>query len=220
MIAKYLEKLSLIALLLANVLPIIGVVYWSWNLTVIMVLFWLENLIIGVYAILKIFITGGSQPFKDVFFTALFFFFHYGLFWSIHGVFLASLLGIEVVDSASLLPAPFTMGADVVLSVWPNFPQEFLFGMFALTISHGFSLFDNFIRKGEYKLRKASSMPVEPYKRVFLLHITLILGAIVIDYFGHHLVLLILLVLTKVFMDACLHVKEHSINNKLQPKSV
>lgn len=60
MIAKYLEKLSLIALLLANVLPIIGVVYWSWNLTVIMVLFWLENLIIGVYAILKIFITGGS----------------------------------------------------------------------------------------------------------------------------------------------------------------
>ena len=217
MIAEQLKKLSLLALLLANVLPIIGVIYLSWSLTVIMMLFWLENLVIGVYAIIKIFISRGSQPLSGILFTALFFTVHYGLFWSIHGVFLASLLDIEVVDSVSILPAPLMMGADVVQTVWPDYPQELTFGLFALIISHGFSLFDNFIRKGEYKLRKSGSMPVEPYRRVFLLHITLILGAIIIDYFGHHLVLLVLLVLAKVVLDARFHIKEHNIHASLQP---
>ncbi|MHC4141925.1 MAG: DUF6498-containing protein, partial [Planctomycetota bacterium] len=40
---------SLVALLLANAVMLVGVVFFGWQIFVIMLLFWSENVIIGFY---------------------------------------------------------------------------------------------------------------------------------------------------------------------------
>ena len=40
-------------LVVANMLPLIGVVYWNWNALEVVIIYWLENLVIGVINILK-----------------------------------------------------------------------------------------------------------------------------------------------------------------------
>lgn len=44
---------SVIMLIGANLIPVIGVVWWGWNTTDIVMLYWAENGIIGIFNILK-----------------------------------------------------------------------------------------------------------------------------------------------------------------------
>ena len=46
-------KPSLIVLIAANLVPIYGVVFLGWEVFPLLLLFWLENLIIGMYNVLK-----------------------------------------------------------------------------------------------------------------------------------------------------------------------
>ena len=51
---------SAIALVIANAIPLIGVVFFGWSLITILVLFWIENGIIGFWNIPKILLARGS----------------------------------------------------------------------------------------------------------------------------------------------------------------
>ena len=55
-----------IALLLANLIPVFGVLYLDWDVGSIIVLYWAENLVIGFYTILKILVTGSDVQEKPV----------------------------------------------------------------------------------------------------------------------------------------------------------
>jgi len=44
---------SSIALILANLIPIVGVIWWDWDIFGVVALYWLENVMIGVFNILK-----------------------------------------------------------------------------------------------------------------------------------------------------------------------
>ena len=46
-------KFSLLALLVANLVPLIGVLFFAWDLVLVLALFWIENIIIGVFNLLK-----------------------------------------------------------------------------------------------------------------------------------------------------------------------
>lgn len=45
---------SIIALAIANLVPVAGVVWFEWNATAIILLYWSENVIIGFYNVLKL----------------------------------------------------------------------------------------------------------------------------------------------------------------------
>jgi hypothetical protein len=51
---------SAVLLLLANVIPLVGVVFFGWSLLTILVLYWLENGIVGVWNVPKIIMTRGA----------------------------------------------------------------------------------------------------------------------------------------------------------------
>jgi len=51
---KYLSNVSLIALLIANIIPLFGVLFLEWDAFSIVLLYWAENLVIGFYNVLKI----------------------------------------------------------------------------------------------------------------------------------------------------------------------
>ena len=59
-----------------------GVLYLGWNVGSILVLYWVENLIVGGYTLLKILVTGGTGELSRL----LFFCIHYGFFCTIHGL--------------------------------------------------------------------------------------------------------------------------------------
>jgi hypothetical protein len=100
---------SVWALLIANAIPLVGVVFLGWSLWTILVLYWLENGIVGAWNIPRILLAEGSVlpdgsptlPMSRVLgstdsglgraATAIFFTIHYGLFWAIHGAFVFAL---------------------------------------------------------------------------------------------------------------------------------
>ncbi len=46
---------STVALLVGNLLPIVGVLLWGWDVHSIVTLYWTENLILGAIMLLKMF---------------------------------------------------------------------------------------------------------------------------------------------------------------------
>ena len=47
------DNLSLLALIGANLIPLVGIFLFDWDVTFIVILYWIENLIAGFYNILK-----------------------------------------------------------------------------------------------------------------------------------------------------------------------
>ena len=46
-------KPSVLALLAANLYPVVGVVFLGWDAFYLLILFWMENLVIGFYTVIK-----------------------------------------------------------------------------------------------------------------------------------------------------------------------
>ena len=87
---------AIIALLMMNLVPLIGVFFFGWNVGMIVCLYWLENVIIGLLNIPKILACGrsgiegsGRRPSTGgLAYLCVFFAFHYGAFCAGHYFFL------------------------------------------------------------------------------------------------------------------------------------
>ena len=47
-------RVSLALLVVANLLPLVGVLFWDWDVFFLLLLFWCENVIIGLFGIARI----------------------------------------------------------------------------------------------------------------------------------------------------------------------
>jgi len=207
---------SVIALIAMNLIPLIGVLYFGWNAGTIVFLYWLENVVIGILNVPKIFSCQGgfakalqgreSGPFAmgGRAFLSVFFSFHYGLFCFGHYAFLQStyddLPGFGEMIAALTGPVLF----------W---------SLLGLTLSHIISMLVNFYGKGEYKTRSSHAQMFLPYSRIVVLHIVIIFGGFLAVATGEGLAALILLVALKIVFDLAAHTVEHSkINSLIAPK--
>lgn len=207
-------KPSLVALVLANLIPLAGVLLWDWEVFAILVLYWLENVIIGMFYILRILsvrsgsrrkpLTPGSRLFLAVFFTA-----HYGMFSFAHGTLVFSLFGEAVGDASYEL-------ADIlsVISVY-----QLGWGILALVVSHGFSFISNYLIGGEGRNLDPLKLMKQPYQRVVVLHLTILLSGFVVTALGEPVVGLVILIAIKVAVDVKAHVKEHD-TGRYQPETL
>ena len=126
---------AVVALVVANVIPLIGVLFFGWSVWTILIVYWLENGIVGAFNVMKIARAQGGdddaatgwtingRPATSMAKAGLipFFVMHYGLFWVVHGVFVFTLplfagLGPNG-SSADLGPGP-TSGRSCSRS-WP-----------------------------------------------------------------------------------------------------
>ena len=60
-LGRYRSQASLAALLVANAIPLLGVLFFGWSLITILVLYWLENGIIGLWNIPRIALARGDD---------------------------------------------------------------------------------------------------------------------------------------------------------------
>ncbi len=186
---------SLLFLIAANFIPIAGAVFLGWDIRYIIFLFWAETGIIGFYNILKIIYlairTLSVNTIGACLFFIPFFIVHFGGFMLGHGFFLIAILGTSIQNLIPLLPG-------------------LTYGLVMLFASHGFSFISNFAKK-EWKLTNPSQLMMQPYKRIVLMHITIIFGSFIYFVFGKSTLLLIFLVVLKTVVDITAHIKERKI---------
>lgn len=187
------NKRSLYFLIMANLIPVGGVLLTNWQIGDIMLLFWFESAIIGFYNILKLFrIAGPIAIFYSLFFVG-----HYGGFMAVHLLFIFALFFDENVQGSSLAEVAATF-----MTLWP--------AILALFISHGFSFADNFLRRKEYLHKTAKAQMGKPYTRIILMHITIIFGGFLVMALDAPLYALLLLLVMKIAVDLKAHGKEHA----------
>ena len=210
------------ALIVANLVPLVGVLWFGWDVWGILIIYWLENGIYGLFNVLKMRRAEGSmdgsstawaetrrrlngfrvngRPPSGTDKAALipFFIMHYGIFWVVHGLFVLT------------LPLFAFTGANGE----PDFgttlnPLLILFALVGLFISHGVSYRFNYIGRGEYLRTTAAQQMFAPYGRLVVLHVTVIFGAILISVTGAPAAAIVVLVLFKIALDLGLHLAAH-----------
>jgi len=193
------SSLSLIA---ANLVPLAGALLLDWSVFLIIFLFWTENLIIGIFNIIKISLAQGRESTTAAkLFSVPFFLIHYGGFCAGHGIFVISVFG---------------RWANADLKNFHNFIQDIfieekaVYAAAALFLSHGLSLIYNYILKGEHKQAAVNKVMMAPYSRIFILHLTIIFGALLVSLLKAPQAGLALLVILKIAVDLSAHVKERS----------
>jgi hypothetical protein len=196
---------SALVLLLANLVPLYGVLALEWPVFPLLVLFWIENLIVGGFNVLRMLAIDPSDlllwPGKLV--MVPFFCVHYGAFAAGHGAFVFGLFGESAGFAAG--PEPFPVDAWIetigALGLWT--------AAAVLALSHAFSFAWNFIGRREYRLAALGEQMMKPYKRVVILHVTIIVGGFGAMAFGSPLWALLLLLGLKIGIDLDAHLREH-----------
>ena len=186
---------SAMALIAANLVPLLGVLVLDWDLFTIMFLFWLENAVVGLYNALKLLCFFTSESFS----LMLFFVVHYGLFMAMHLQFILVLFSAEEWESF----LPWALMTSHIMIVWP--------ALLSFCLSHGVSFFYNFLGKEEFLRTEPEGQMMAPYKRVAMLHFTILFGGFLVVLLGNPVVALVLLVVLKIISDVRAHQKEHAV---------
>lgn len=221
---------SIISLITVNLVAIFGVLFLNWSLFLVLLLYWMESFVIGFFTIIKMLISptlpGDRIPLQKfsktqkqilgiilkIFFIP-FFVLHYGGFMIGHLIFVYGIGNMaQILENGGVLPGIFQM-SDVI---W-----QILIPFLVLFVSHGISFFINFIGKKEYQKTSSSELMIAPYKRIVVMHLTLLLGgfisavvAIILQGISLNRIIsatvMSLFIILKIYVDIKSHNKEHS----------
>lgn len=184
---------AVVATIAANLVPITGVLALGWSPFEVFALYWTENLVIGLYTVLKFFLADPGEtrpPLAHRLGMAAFFTVHYGIFNLVHGVFLVVFFAGHSAVSGGGFALPIAL---VDGTAW---------GLAAggLLVSHGISFVTNFWLR-ERRHSTLQNLMGAPYGRVLAMHLTLLLGGFLVVAVGSSAPLLAVLVALKTFVD-------------------
>jgi hypothetical protein len=223
------------ALIAANLLPLFGVLFLGWDTFSIIILYWAENVIIGAINVLKMItcspnvnqlIWGDVDPNDKLnrermertrgnavtmlrltnhgskLFYVPFFIFHYGMFCFVHGLFIFAIFGREAGGFG-----PHSSFDNF----WQIFSEQHLWWcVIALAASHLWSFVVNYIGRGEYRRTAVPILMFQPYARIVVLHIAILVGGIIAMTLGSNVFVLLLLIAGKTLLDLSLHLAQRA----------
>ena len=191
---------SLFALILANAVPILGVLFLGWTVFPLLLVYWLENAVIGGVNVAKMLLAQPRNPLEwaGKLFVIPFFIVHFGGFMYVHGVLVMAFFGPHGTQPFDLIPTAFS-------AVRANQLGWSLMGLIA---SHGFSFFWNYVKNGEYQRASLNALMGQPYGRVIVLHLTVLFGGWLVMLLGSPLPALVVLVIIKTVVDVRAHQAE------------
>jgi len=202
---------SVIALVLANLIPLGGVLFFGWQVFPIMFLFWLENVVVGAFNVVKMLLARGAGSHVGVkLFLVPFFTVHYGIFTFVHGVFVFAMFGADWRGGGfGSGPFPsFDRVQDLVTQ------QHLGWAVVGLVVSHGFSFATNYLLNGVYRTASAPVIMMQPYGRIVVLHLAILGGGFLVVFMGMPAVGLALLIALKICLDVLAHAKQHALGGK------
>ena len=162
---------SMLALLTANLGPVAGVWFFAWDIGDMLLLYWGESVVIGLYTLLKL----GVVTRKGMLFLGPFFILHFGgtMLW-----FLGVILMID--HEMNRLATGSYQHQDL-----GGIARGLAPALCAFMVSHGISFFTNFMGRREYVGREAKEMMMEPYRRVGPMLGMVLLAGIAMAVFGN-----------------------------------
>lgn len=204
---------AIASLVAVNLVPLVGVLGFGWSTFDLMALYWFENGIVGLFAVLTILLSRGDGhgpgPALVRAFMAGFFTLHYGAFWSVHGLFVMTLFGGPARRAFDVMNSPldFFFGGVGIAGV--ALQGGLVLAAMGLLASHAVSFVGNVVLKGEGLERPVRDLMAQPYGRVFVLHVTLVLGGFLVLATGGATAALALFVLLKTGVDLAAHLRAH-----------
>jgi len=206
---------SSLVLIATNLVPLYGVLVLGWPVFPIMVLYWLENVVIGILNALRMLLVAPAEaalwPAKLL--QVPVFCLHYGLFAGVHGLLIFGLFGSPVYEP--LIHHLWT--GDAVRHAIVE--HRLGISLAALAASHGFSFLWNYLLSGEFRNATLNGLMARPYGRVIVLHVTILAGGCAAMILGSPLWALILLVGLKIALDLRAHLREHGTRAPASPAS-
>jgi len=191
-----------VVLVAANLVPLAGVLFFGWSVFATLLLFWVENVIVGTFNVLRMLVATPRlvAMWAVKVFMIPFFIVHYGMFTTVHGIFVLQLFG-GVHTRGFPTPAMFLDAirtAGIAPAAW------------GLALSHGVSFAFNYIGAGEYKTALVPQLMFRPYGRVMVMHVVILVGGFLVQALGSPAIALALLVVLKTVLDFGAHLREHA----------
>jgi chromate transport protein ChrA len=186
---------SSLLLIAANLVPLVGAALWGWRLGEVMVLYWAESAVIGLFNLCKIAVIDRWLALG----TGLFFLGHFSGFMAIHFLFLYTIF-IEG-PQASTDGGDLAQVGQMFRALWP--------ALLALVISHGYSFAVNFMGRQEYRGRSTGQQMKEPYGRIMFMHLVLIFGGGLVMLLGDPTPVLLAVIVLKIVFDLRAHLRQH-----------
>ncbi len=182
-----------VALILAgNLVPVLGVLFLGWDAAQILILYWTENVILGLLAVPRILAARSGEGTKPTFNigVALFFLIHYGFFCFVHLIFALMLAG-AFIDAEG--------GGDGIARTFgdPGFPWAVL----SLFVIHLVSQIRDWWLAKAWRDASPTFEMAKPYGRIFVLHVTVLVGAWLMLAFGAPAWVVLVLCLAKATIE-------------------
>lgn len=179
-----------------NLVPVIGVLFWGWSAFALIVLYWLENLVIGARTLASMAANAaivGGVNWLGVLVIGAFFVLHYGLFCFVHGTFVMALFGGGVAGGGI---------GDLTGTVGTLFATQtnLLIGFASIVAWQVVQLW-RFIASGEVRTANLMVLMASPYPRIVVLHMTIIFGGFVLMLLNQPVAGIVVLALIKAGYD-------------------
>lgn len=194
----------------------------GWDMSDSLLLYWMENLIVGFFAILRIILAQGSETLvqsasgtvnrltniTQKIPMVLFFMVHYTGFCLGHGIFVVMILTFTDIGSTHYDNA--IVFAELIGKL-PLYIYPFIF----MVASHSYSFVANYLGKNEYHTITPSSAMMAPYKRIMVVHLSIFAAFFGSTLFGNNIGSLVGFTAVKTIVDFLTHMREHSTWGKV-----
>ena len=191
-------------LVLSNLVPLAGILWWGWDVFVLLCLYWLETAAIGFWTVLRVAAlsqtrgNAGARGIAGALALAGFFTVHGGLFMTVHMVFLFVLFAgawAERIHDARDFIRLIVIGSGLWIPLLALFA-----GQGALFVNDAVNRFAFAKPPAE---ASAAGIVGGFYKRIVLMHVAILGGAFIVQAIGN-VAPLIILVLLKTVLEIAL----------------
>lgn len=210
--SRAVSRRAIAGIVIGNLIPVFGVLFLGWDAGAILILYWIENFIVGAFTVPRILTAQGPAPpagsvlgrtsIAGRIFVAVFFCFHYGLFWVGHGVFalmLASSFGGGRETQAVAQAGGPVEAAEAVVRA--DAGVSFLIGVGVLLVIHAIGFWRDWVASGLWRTATPNEEMFRPYGRMVVLHLTVLLGAFGLSSVGAPAWTMIVLCVGKMLLE-------------------
>jgi len=204
---------SAVVLILANSVALAGVIWLDWRVFDVLMLYWAENVVIGIVNVLRMLTCRpsimmrrpSSRPASGTHLLRIpFFALHYGMFCFGHYTAVVALFGNE---TGVALYTDQVFGAPLT-HLWQS---PLTIGVAAIVSSHLASFFFNYLGAGEYRRTNLQQLMRRPYGRIIVLHVSVIAGGFLVSVLGNPTWMIAVLIVVKSVIDLRMHEKERQV---------
>jgi hypothetical protein len=223
--------LSSLGIIIANLILVLGIFLFKWQIYSILLIYWFESFIIGFFNIFKMLLSGAVNKESGKFsilgligtiFFVSFFTVHYGGFMVVHLIFILVFsvmffkmnLNIDVDGKglSEIISSFFDQVKNYVSACFSSpisLLQSELFAIIVIFVSHIITFYIHFIKDGEFLSTTPDKLMTHPYKRIIIMHLTIIIGAFAVFFLKSASVgFLSVFILLKIITDLQIHFKD------------